>query len=135
MPSPSIASPSDIGSDRSYNSRLRGSMAVNIANVSVCDNWGWICYIVAMTLTKDEFTSIAREYYPDIDIEEIADGLIIRPNLLMDIMVIGEFAVAWHNNGIVKHAYFMVEARDESELRRWLKAGSDTLAICRAVGT
>ena len=40
---------------------------------------GWICYIVAMTLTKDEFTSIVREYYPDIEIEEIADGLIIRP--------------------------------------------------------
>ena len=84
-----------------------------------------------MTLTRDEFTSIVREYYPDIEIEEFADGLIIRPNLLMDLMVIGQFAVAWHNNGIVKHAYFMAEARDESELRRWLKAGSDTLAICR----
>lgn len=42
-----------------------------------------------MTLTKDEFTSIVREYYPDIEIEEFADGLIIRPNLLMDVMVIG----------------------------------------------
>lgn len=84
-----------------------------------------------MTLTKDEFTGIVREYYPDIEIEEFSDGLIIRPNLLMDLMVIGEFAVAWHNNGIVKHAYFMKEADDESELRRWLKAGSDTLAICR----
>lgn len=82
-------------------------------------------------MTKDEFTSIVREYYPDIDIETFADGLIIRPNLLMDIMVIGEFAVAWHNNGKVVHAYFKGEARDESELRRWLKAGSDTLAICR----
>ena len=78
-----------------------------------------------MTLTRDQFTSIVREYYPDIEIEEFSDGLIIRPNFLMDIMVIGEFAVAWHNNGIVKHAYFMAEARDESELRRWLKAGSD----------
>lgn len=87
-----------------------------------------------MTLTRDQFTSIVREYYPDIEIEKIADGLIIRPNLLMDIMVIGEFAVAWQNNGIVKHAYFMAEARDEAELRRWLKAGSDTLAICRRNG-
>ncbi len=87
-----------------------------------------------MTMTEAEFTSIVREYYPDIEIEEFSDGLIIRPNLLMDIMVIGEFAVAWHNNGIVKHAYFMGEARDESELRRWLKAGSDTLAICRKNG-
>jgi len=84
-----------------------------------------------MTLTRDQFTSIVREYYPDIEIEEFADGLIIRPNLLMDIMVIGEFAVAWHCDGSVRHAYFMKEACDESELRRWLKAGSDTLAICR----
>ena len=82
-------------------------------------------------MTKDEFTSIVREYYPDIEIEEFSDGLIIRPNLLMDIMVIGQFAVAWHCDGSVRHAYFMEEARDESELRRWLKAGSDTLAICR----
>lgn len=85
-----------------------------------------------MRLSKDEYIRIVREYYPDIEIEEFADGLIIRPNLLMDLMVIGKFAVAWHNNGIVRHAYFMEEARDESELRRWLKAGSDTLAICRA---
>lgn len=84
-----------------------------------------------MRLSKDEYIRIVREYYPDIEIEEFADGLIIRPNLLMDIMVIGEFAVAWHNDGSVKHAYFMEEASDESELRRWLKAGSDTLAICR----
>ena len=88
-----------------------------------------------MRLTKDEFTSIVQEYYPDLDIEEFADGLIIRPNLLMDIMVIGEFAVAWHYDGSVRHAYFMEEARDESELRRWLKAGSDTLAICRRTET
>lgn len=88
-----------------------------------------------MRLSKDEFISIVREYYPDIEIEEIADGLIIRPNLLMDLMVIGQFAVAWHNDGTVKHAYFMCEARDESELRRWLKAGSDTLAICRRNGS
>lgn len=93
--------------------------------------WAGFAIFDCMTLTKDEFTSIVRDYYPDIDIEEFADGLIIRPNLLMDIMVIGVFDVAWHNNGIVKHAYFMEEARDESELRRWLKAGSDTLAICR----
>lgn len=86
---------------------------------------------MTLRLSKDEYTSIVREYYPDIEFEELADGLIIRPNLLMDVMVIGEFAVAWHNNGIVRHAYFMCEARDESELRRWLKAGSDTLAICR----
>ncbi len=86
-----------------------------------------------MRLSKDEYIHIVREYYPDIKIEEFADGLIIRPNLLMDVMVIGEFAVAWHNNGTVKHAYFMKEACDESELRRWLKAGSDTLAICRTM--
>ena len=87
-----------------------------------------------MRLSKEEYISIVREYYPDIEIEEFAGGLIIRPNLLMDIMVIGEFSVAWHNNGSVKHAYFMKEACDESELRRWLKAGSDTLAICRRNG-
>ena len=88
-----------------------------------------------MRLSKDEYIRIVREYYPDIEIEEFADGLNIRPNLLMDIMVIGEFAVAWHCDGIVKHAYFMKEARDESELRRWLKAGSDTLAVCRRNST
>lgn len=84
-----------------------------------------------MRLSKEEYTRIVREYYPDIEIEEFSDGLIIRPNLLMCLMAIGEFAVAWHKNEIVRHAYFMVEARDESELRRWLKAGSDKLAICR----